>query len=143
MDWHVHVYELKAKGEIELPAESEKEALAQALAATKEGKVICDQEPETEHMALAFPGKRNQKESATVAKTKRPDNRIKKAKELADGLTRHCLHGEPPLEITMALVEGIHAYGEACNYIKTALEAGGIGAATMLRTFRSMLGETG
>ncbi len=57
--WHVHLYEMKAKAEVELPAHSEKEAMEKALAMTKTGDVKFDQVPERQHMAVAFKGARN------------------------------------------------------------------------------------
>ena len=55
MRWHVHVYAIAGKGEVDLLADDEQQAMARALARAKAGTVPVDQEPETRFMALVFP----------------------------------------------------------------------------------------
>jgi len=54
MKFHVHVYKLEKKGEVDLTANAKSDAMTEALRMVKARELQCDQEPETEHMAMAF-----------------------------------------------------------------------------------------
>ena len=55
MKYHIHVYELAKKGEVSLVADTEADAMQTALDRVKSGEMLCDLEPDTKHLALAFP----------------------------------------------------------------------------------------
>jgi len=54
--WHVHVYNVCAKGEVNVVANTEEEARKKALDLNKEHKVKFGQQPESSSIAVAFKG---------------------------------------------------------------------------------------
>lgn len=54
MKYHVHVYELAKKGEVDVDAGNEKDAENKALSMVESGEIQCNEEPESKHIAIAF-----------------------------------------------------------------------------------------